>query len=148
MLFPTFAFSILSTESFGTPARMLGWREYCSNHSVSTSVHKMGTSASRILPPWDLLRRGCVFKDRGVLLVEDEMCDLTYAPNCATFSRAREIPTRGVKSCPPGRSGAWHPFRAGGYVKRGLKRLTDDTKMADLSANRCWERAEKRRAFT
>ena len=68
--------------------------------SVSTSVHKMGTSASRILPPWDLLRRGCVFKDRGVLLVEDEMCDLTYAPNCATFSRAREIPTRGVKSCP------------------------------------------------
>jgi hypothetical protein len=32
--------------------------------------------------------------------------------------------------------------------KRGRKRLIDDTEMADLSANRCWERAEAGKAFT
>eukprot|EP00435_Cladocopium_sp_Y103_P009343 s2629_g2.t1 len=33
-------------------------------------------------------------------------------------------------------------------TKRGRKRLMDDTEMADLSANRCWERAERGQAFT
>ena len=100
-----------------------------------------------------MLRGRCVFKDRGVLLHEDEQSDLThYAPNCATFSRAREIPIKGVKSCPRPLRSESHPFGIPSEVermsKRGRKRLADDTEMAELAANRCWERAERGKAFT
>ena len=107
----------------------------------------------RIHPPWDLLRGRCVFKHREALLREVSDSDLShFAPNCATFSRAREIPIRGVRNCPrPLRDETHHagiPVEIEAVSKRGRKRLADDTEMADLSATLCLERAEEKKGFT
>ena len=52
-----------------------------------------------ILEPWDLLRGLCMFKMRDRLDGETSLANLShYTPNCATFSRAREISIPGVKS--------------------------------------------------
>ena len=120
--------------------------------STLSFSHQHDVSPNRIFPPWDLLRGRCVFRDRGVLLCENESSDLShFAPNCATFSRAREIPIKGVKSCPRPLRSESHPCgipsELEGMCKRGRKRLADDTEMADLSANQCWDRAEKGKAF-
>ena len=58
-------------------------------------------SAFFVYPPWDLLRGRDVFRDVELFEYETMNADSAhFAPNCATFSRAREIPIPGV-SCPP-----------------------------------------------
>ena len=47
----------------------------------------------KVMEPWDLLRGKCVFKQRSNLLESLSEARLRhFAPNCSTFSRAREIP--------------------------------------------------------
>ena len=127
--------------------------------SSRTPTRRVGSTRTskkfhfRIHPPWDLLRGRCVFKHRDALVGEVNDSDLShFAPNCATFSRAREIPIRGVRNCPrPVRNESCPqgiPSEVEALSKRGRKRLADDTEMADLSANFCLERANKKKGFT
>ena len=107
----------------------------------------------KIFPPWDLLRGRCVFKHRSDLKVEASQAALShFAPNCATFSRAREIPIPGVKNPPrPLRDIAnpeGIPEELGKLSSKSLKRLRDDTTMANLSADMSWDIAEDGRGFT
>ena len=66
-----------------------------------------------------------------------------FAPNCATFSRAREIPIRNVACPPKPLRSETHPEGIPGEMaklsKKALKRLKDDTRMAILSAEHCRE---------
>ena len=75
-----------------------------------------------------------------------------FAPNCATFSRAREIPIPGV-SCPPKplRS-SLHPRgipeERNKLSKRARLRMDRDTEMATDSARRCIIRHKKGLPFS
>ena len=119
--------------------------------SVSSPEKTFGNV--RVLPPWDLLRGRCVFRDRVSRLKEVSEADLShFAPNCATFSRAREIPIKGVANPPrPLRSSEFPegiPEEVSRLSKKALKRLNNDTEMADLSACLCEEIDEQGKAFT
>lgn len=106
-----------------------------------------------VSPPWDLLRGRCVFKHANQL--EDEVSSSSAshcAPNCATFSRAREIPIKGIK-CPP------RPVRSELFPKgipselermsaKSRKRLRDDSTMADLSAESCLRAHKAQKIFS
>ena len=74
------------------------------------------------------------------------------APNCATFSRAREIPIKGVANPPrPLRNEEFPggiPSEINKMNPRSRRRLMDDTKMADLSAGKAWEAMEDEHFFT
>ena len=55
-----------------------------------------GKRKLRVFPPWDLLRGRDVFRDSFLLREElDSALVQHWAPNCGTFSRARERPIRG-----------------------------------------------------
>ena len=64
-----------------------------------------------------------------------------WAPNCATFSRAREIPVPGAKNAPvPLRSDEFPegiPDEVNRLSSKARKRLDTDTRMADLAADSC-----------
>ena len=66
-----------------------------------------------------------------------------FAPNCVTFSRAREIPIKGVANPPkPLRSELFPegiPSELENHNPRSQKRLADDTAMANLSADEAWK---------
>lgn len=121
--------------------------------SVPISVSPPPLRKPAIFPPWDLLRGRCVFKDGKALGCEVGKADLTHwAPNCSTFSRAREIPIPGVK-CPP------RPLRSETYPMgiaeelnrmspKSRKRLMDDTTMANMSADWAHSKHKKGRYFT
>ena len=97
-----------------------------------------------MLEPWDLCRGRDVFTDRLELnsaVASSSFCH--FAPNCSTFSRAREIPIPGVKFPPK-------PLRSDCFPKgipEELKKLppakrrkvVGDTEMAEMSANHCRE---------
>ena len=110
-------------------------------------------SPFRVFEPWDLLRGRCVFRDRAQLIDEVNECDLSHwAPNCATFSRAREIPIPGVanpprpvrsESCPEG-----IPEELEKMSQKSRKKLSDDTEMADLSARQCTQKHLEGKYFT
>ena len=107
----------------------------------------------RVLEPWDLLRGRDVFRDADLL--KRELADAFlqhWAPNCATFSRAREIPLVGVANPPKPIRSELHPGGIPDEVKRmsnkQRKRLETDTEMADLAANSCLEALESGRIFT
>ena len=72
--------------------------------------------------------------------------------NCATFSRAREIPIRGVRNPPEPLRSEEHPQGTPSVLCRlspkQRKRLQNDTLMADMSATECWEAAERGKGFT
>ena len=107
----------------------------------------------RIFPPWDILRGRDVFRDSDELKEEDQESTLGhYAPNCATFSRAREIPVKGVKTAPVPIRSLEHPTGIPREVekmtRKQRKRLDNDTSMADLSAEACWGRAERGKGFS
>lgn len=107
----------------------------------------------RIFPPWDILRGRGVFRDSDELKEEDQESTLGhYAPNCATFSRAREIPVKGVKNAPVPIRSLEHPTGIPREVekmtRKQRKRLDNDTSMADLSAEACWDRAERGKGFS
>ena len=115
------------------------------------------TSAAKakkiVLRPWDLLRGLDVFRDRSLF-----NADLSYsthrhwAPNCSTFSRARERPIPGVLF-------PRIPFRSDSEP-RGIesvlndlppskrRKVTLDTDMADLAAHDCISAFQAGRKFS
>ena len=106
-----------------------------------------------IYAPWDILRGRCVFGDRAKLLCEVSRSSLShFAPNCATFSRAREIPIPNVRNPPrPLRSEEFPegiPSELEKLSKKALKRLEKDTEMANLSAELCMRVHEQGEAFS
>ena len=112
-----------------------------------------GVSGARVSEPWDILRGRCIFKHNTTLERELEESDLTHwAPNCATFSRAREIPIRGVSNPPKPLRSELHPTGIPSEVnrmsKKSRKKLEDDTHMADLAATKCRTAHRKRKFFT
>ena len=107
----------------------------------------------KLFPPWDLLRGRDVFRDQSCLDREDAGSELAhFAPNCATFSKAREIPIRGVKQAPvPLRSELFPegiPSELAGLSKKARRRLLLDTEMAVLSAERCLARHRRGKLFS
>ncbi len=106
-----------------------------------------------IYPPWDLLRGRDVFLESDTLSSEVSDSSLThFAPNCATFSRAREIPIHNVARPPrPLRSEAHPegiPEEIAQLSRKALKRLNDDTHMANLAADHCREILDEGGKFT
>ncbi len=103
--------------------------------------------------PWDILRGFDVFRD-GDLLDHCLLLSLLahFAPNCATFSRAREIPIKGASNAPRPIRSMDHPEGIPGEVQRMTSkqrsRLETDTAMADLSALKCQEALESGRFFS
>ena len=119
----------------------------------SFGVKTVAAGVSRVGEPWDLLRGRCIFRDRLQLDLEVDNADLSHwAPNCATFSRAREIPLPGVKNAPkPVRSEespTGIPAELEHMSVRSRKKLADDTEMADLAANKCLRRHREGKWFS
>ena len=75
-----------------------------------------------------------------------------WAPNCATFSRAREKPIPGVAfSPPPLRSVSFPkglPWVCSGRNKRLAGRVELDTRMADMAAEDCFRAHREGKAFS
>ena len=106
-----------------------------------------------VFPPWDLLRGRDVFVNRSQLISELDASVLQHwAPNCGTFSRARERPIPGVANPPP-------PLRSDQFpegipevlhsLPASKKRKLDlDTQMADLAASECLKTHRSGRYFT
>ena len=89
-----------------------------------------------------MLRGRDVFNQRNVLLEESRLSDVSHwAPNCSSFSRAREKPIEGVLFPPkPLRSEAFPrgiPDVVNGLKSSKRRKLNDDTEMAELSAEQC-----------
>ena len=64
-----------------------------SGNRSSKGTVVVGNVSLHVREPWDLLRGKCVFKQRKLLVNELRVSRLRhFAPNCSTFSRAREIP--------------------------------------------------------
>ena len=115
--------------------------------------HVQSANAFVIHPPWDILRELDVFKNGELLHEQTSESDLSHwAPNCATYSRAREIPIKGVAKAPqPVRSEdnpEGIPAEMAKMSRRQLTRLKLDTKMANLAGESAWESAEKMKGFT
>ena len=94
-----------------------------------------------------------MFRDRSLLDKEMEESSLThFAPNCATFSRAREIPIKGVTNPPrPLRSSAFPlgiPEEVGRLSKKARTRLENDSFMAQDSGRRAMDLHRKGRKFS
>lgn len=107
----------------------------------------------RVNPPWDLLRGKDVFESTPEL--EDDVLnsDLTHwGPNCATYSRAREIPIHNVKNPPRPLRSLLHPKRipceVAKMTRKQKRRLDDDTRMADMAAEMSLERARAGKWFS
>ena len=125
----------------------------CCLTDVSNSLDASFVSPLSVFAPWDILRGRDVFLDSNVLSLEVSISLLShFAPNCATFSRAREIPIRNVANPPkPLRSEAHPegiPEELSKLSKKALKRLNDDTLMANLSAEYCCAIHLQGRKFT
>jgi len=105
------------------------------------------------LEPWDLLRGFDVFRDRDAL--DDVLSEAflhSWAPNCATYSRAREIPLKGIRNPPKPIRSEIHPEGIPDEVRKMSKkqrqRLDQDTDMANLAAERCMRAWESGKVFT
>ena len=119
-------------------------REPPESKGTPTSVSKARLPGTA--EPWDHLRgaeKFCVFKNRVRLLEECAQSAIeSWAPNCATFSRARERPIPGVANSPkPLRSitkprGLDHILNLPSHARSRI-RVEQDTEMAELSARRC-----------
>ena len=122
----------------------------------TSSVEKRAAECSKLLkvfPPWDLLRGRDVFKHVQNLDLEDHESDLVhFAPNCATFSRAREIPIKGVVNPPvPLRTSDFPlgiPSELGKLSKKARVRLNNDSFMAQDSARRSLARHRRKKFFS
>ena len=106
-----------------------------------------------LLEPWDILRGLDVFRDTAKLDAECGRASLVhFAPNCATFSRAREIPMKGVKNPPQPLRSEEEPRGISSALshmsKRARLRLEKDTHMAEDSATRCLTALEQGRKFS
>ena len=131
----------------------IGLKENARN-SLKSKGHKPHRgSRNPLKEPWDILRGKCVFKNSAEL--KSDLLDSTlshWAPNCATFSRAREIPIRGVKSAPrPIRSESSPrgiPEEVTRMSKKARTRLELDTSMADMAALECADAHRQGKGFT
>ena len=106
----------------------------------------------KVAEPWDLLRGRDVFRDR-VELHADLNSDLQHwAPNCCTFSRARERPIPGVENPPvPLRSSIFPrgiPEVVSNLPNPKKRKLSLDTDMADMAAQSCSEANRCGKLFT
>ena len=106
-----------------------------------------------IFEPWDLLRGKDVFVSPDSLQTDIDAADLShFAPNCATFSRAREIPIHGVSNAPrPIRSTEFPtgiPDELSRMNRKQKTRLELDTKMAELSAESCLRKQQGGKYFS
>ena len=112
-----------------------------------------GKRALRVFPPWDLLRGRDVFRDKQQLRSELDLAFFQHwAPNCGTFSRARDHPIPGVVNPPI-------PLRSDLYPK-GIPSVLDslppskrrkvelDTHMAEMAAAECLEAHRSGRHFS
>ena len=114
---------------------------------------KVGPSGFVLFEPWDILRGRDVFVESDVLENELDSADLAHwAPNCATFSRAREIPIPKVKNPPlPLRSDEFPegiPSELSRMSKKARLRLEKDTCMAVDAAENCIKRHKSGKAFS
>ena len=96
----------------------------------------------RVLDPWDLCRGRDVFQHREELNVSLSIASFTHwAPNCSTFSRAREHPIPGVANPPrPLRSTREPhgiPSELARLPKAKRRKVEADTAMAEMAANEC-----------
>ena len=101
-----------------------------------------------VLAPWDLLRGRDVFRD--VSQLDDVLsftCMAHWAPNCATFSRARERPIPGVKNAPKPVRNESFPGVLADMSEKSRKRLDLDTARADMAARDCLKRLGQGREF-
>ena len=106
-----------------------------------------------VFPPWDILRGRDVFLSSSELGLELEDSDFSHwAPNCATFSRAREIPIKGVASPPAPLRSSLHPMGIPKEVakmsRKARLRLEKDTEMADMAAKDCISRHKRGKWFS
>lgn len=111
------------------------------------------SSQFKLFEPWDLLRGLDVFRDVRRLDQECQEAALVhFAPNCATFSRAREIPIKGVRNPPKPLRSEEEPTGIKSVLstmsKRARVRLEKDTLMAGDSASRCLKRHKAQRSFS
>ena len=102
--------------------------------------------------PWDLLRGRDVFRDVSLLYQTLGFTTMAHwAPNCATFSKARERPIPRVKNAPkPVRSESYPkgiPSALRNMSTRSRKRLQLDTEMADMAARDCLDRHARGKEF-
>ena len=115
------------------------------NSRGAVKTGRMARARGRVKRPWDLLLGRDVFRD-SVSLDTDLVDSLLahWAPNCGTFSRARERPIKGVRNPPkPLRSTAYPkgiPNVLVSLPKAKLSKLVNDTRMADLAAENCANR--------
>ena len=106
-----------------------------------------------VAEPWDLLRGRDVFALHDMLSHELAVSDIGHwAPNCSTFSRARELPIPGVKSPPKPLRSSLYPRSLPEVVSKLPKvkkrKLDLDTRMADMAAEDCILRAKSNRFFS
>ena len=110
-------------------------------------------STGRVMEPWDILRGRCIFKDKQTLEREVGLADLSHwAPDCATFSRAREIPIKGVENAPKPLRSEEFPLGIPSEVlqmsPKKKRKLEDDTHMANLAAEKCLSAEREKKFFT
>ena len=106
-----------------------------------------------VYPPWDILWGRDVFLSCSEL--DRELCNSDFshwAPSCATFSRAREIPIKGVASPPAPLRSSLHPMGIPKEVskmsRKARLRLEKDTEMADMAAKDCISRHKRGKWFS
>lgn len=99
---------------------------------------------AKVLPPWDLLRGKDVFLDSVSLsrdLVESSVSH--WAPNCSTFSRARERPIAGAVNPPKPLRSSFEPSGVADVLDTlppsKKRKLELDTDMANMAAESCFE---------
>ena len=102
--------------------------------------------------PWDLLRGRDVFRDVSLLEKTLSFTEMAHwAPNCATFSKARERPIPGVKNAPKPVRNETHPEGIPSALSsmsvKSRKRLELDTEMADMAARDCLRRHRNGKRF-
>ena len=137
-------------DSEGGPKAQVGTRQIFRNEPPPLA----GVSEDFVLhEPWDSLRGRDVFKDGGELGSRlDEPSLGHFAPNCATFSRAREIPMKRVSNPPrPLRNETFPegtPSESPKLSKKARERLHNATKLADLSAEKCLYLHSQKKLFS
>ena len=103
--------------------------------------------------PWDLLRGLDVFRDRGLLVSELNRSVLRHwAPNCSTFSRARERPIPGVRNPPkPLRNDLYPegiPEVMASLPASKRRKVELDTDMVKMAVNDCIQSHKTARYFS
>ena len=105
---------------------------------------ELPSQLKKVRDPWDLCRGKDVFLDGPLSRAELGIANMCHwAPNCSTFSRARERPIPGVHNPPRPLRSEESPEGLEAEVLRLPKakrqKLEDDTRMARMAAENCLE---------